>query len=193
AIGKLSASSPTAILVAGDTFDSPRVDKVVVQEAATTFDRAKQADGTPIPVIVIPGNHDPSDCVMLWTGFASALGSGTAVRLVREPEVLQLAEGQLIVEAYPCATRYSPESPWTSRPSLPKKAERALHVILAHGTLQGGPVPEGEMDAYPFTQADLDKLGADYVALGHFHAIYPPWNGNEEVERTYSYSGTHEP
>jgi DNA repair exonuclease SbcCD nuclease subunit len=192
AITRLTAESPDVILIAGDSFESPKVEKAVVHEAARTLDRANNGDGVRIPVVVIPGNHDPSDSDSLWNGFASALAGDSCVRLVRQAEVIELADRRLIVEAYPCPTRYSPESPWTPRLSSPIKSESAIHVLLAHGTLQGGPVPEGESDAYPFTEQDLKSLGADYVALGHFHGIYPPWDG-EEVERTYAYSGTHEP
>src|SRR5262249_40902404 len=66
-------------------------------------------------------------------------------------------------------------------------------VVVAQGIRQGGPVPEGETDAYPFTQAAVDALGADYVALGHFHGVYPPWSGGDECQRTVCYCGTHEP
>jgi DNA repair exonuclease SbcCD nuclease subunit len=189
----LVPESPNAILIAGDTFDSPRVEKAVVEQAASTLDRANNSAGLRIPVVVISGNHDPSDSRELWDAFACALAADSCVHLVREAKVIELVDGRLVVEAYPCATRYSPESPWTPRLTIPQRSASVSHVVLAHGTLQGGPVPEGEMDAYPFTQIDVQDLGADYVALGHFHCIYPPWNGNGAIERTYSYSGTHEP
>jgi hypothetical protein len=54
-------------------------------------------------------------------------------------------------------------------------------------------VPEGESEAYPFVAADAEGLGADYVALGHFHGVYPPWGSGDEIARTVSYCGTHEP
>src|SRR5438094_59123 len=69
----------------------------------------------------------------------------------------------------------------------------ALRVVLAHGTLQGAHVPQVESDAYPFAQADVEGLNADYVALGHYHGLYPPWPGGDECERTICYCGTHEP
>jgi DNA repair exonuclease SbcCD nuclease subunit len=71
--------------------------------------------------------------------------------------------------------------------------EGAVRVVLAHGTLEGGPVPEGESEAYPFLAADAEALGVDYVALGHFHGVYPPWGSGDEIVRTVSYCGTHEP
>jgi hypothetical protein len=54
-------------------------------------------------------------------------------------------------------------------------------------------VPEDDTDAYPFTQADLESLGADYAALGHFHGLYPAWGHDETCQRCFSYCGAHEP
>lgn len=192
AIAALAECSPEVILVAGDVFDGPEVEPGVVQAAARTLDRARKADGEPLPVVVIPGNHDPADAVSLWRTFREALSAGSSVRIVLLPELLRVGDGRLEIEAYPCATRYSPEPPWVPRLEA-KRAEGALRVVLAHGTLEGGPVPEGESEAYPFVAADAEALGVEYVALGHFHGVYPPWGGGDEIERTVSYCGTHEP
>jgi hypothetical protein len=54
-------------------------------------------------------------------------------------------------------------------------------------------VPEDETDAYPFTESDVKSLGANYVALGHFHGVYPAWAAGDECQRDCCYSGTHEP
>jgi DNA repair exonuclease SbcCD nuclease subunit len=190
AIVRLSALNPDAIVIAGDTFDTPQVDQAVIEEAARTLALAKDADGRDIPVLLIPGNHDPADETALWDTFRQFLDA-PATLVVVEPDVISLKEGRLIVEAYPCPTRFSPGPPWDGRLSVSKDSN-AVHVVVAHGTLQGGPVPEGETDAYPFSQADVEALGADYVALGHFHGVYPPWTGGEEIERSYCYCGTHE-
>jgi DNA repair exonuclease SbcCD nuclease subunit len=188
AISRISEQQPDAIVLAGDIFDGPDVESGTVTEAA----RCLQRTGS-IPVIVIPGNHDPAEAVSLWSTFRDALGTATNIRLVLKPEVISLANNRLFVEAYPCTTRYSAEAPWTPRLVLPREIEQAAHVVVAHGTLQGGPVPEGETDAYPFTAEEAEALHADYVALGHFHGVYPPWPGNGEIERTVCYSGTPEP
>ncbi len=187
--------SAEVILVAGDVFDGPEVDTAVVQAVARVFDRARKANGDPLPVVLIPGNHDPADAADLWRTFLAALGEGSSVRLALEPQLLPLCEGRLLVEAYPCATRYSPEPPWVPRLESPAAADGISRVVLAHGTLEGGPVPEGESEAYPFVAKDAEGLGVDYVALGHFHGVYPPWPGGdeEEVIRGVSYCGTHEP
>lgn len=190
---RFSELSPEAILVAGDVFDSPQVDRAVVAQAAKVFNSTKKQNGEPIPVVLIPGNHDPSEAMTLWETFQKHLSAESAVRLVLEPELIHLGNGNLVVEAYPCETRYSAEPPWSKRLDVSKIGNHVIRVVLAHGTLQGGPVPEGESDAYPFTEAEAVSLGADYVALGHFHGVYPAWDGGEEMERSVCYSGTHQP
>ena len=112
--------------------------------------------------------------------------------MAREARTIALADGKLLVEAYPCATRFSGEPPWEQRLPLPAAAPGAVRIVVAHGTLQGGPVPEGESDAYPFSEADLLALRADYVALGHFHSVYPAWGDGETCQRCFCYCGAHE-
>ncbi len=194
AVSLLAEHSPAAIVVAGDTFDAPGVDAAVVREAARALDGAQCKTGTPIPVVVIPGNHDPSEAAPLWSVFQTALGPESQVVLALEPRVTPLLDGKLIIEAYPCETRYSAEAPWAHRLPREEHAAGVVRVVVAHGTLQGGPVPDGESDAFPFSQTDLEELSADYVALGHFHKVYPPWPSKDPlVSRGFCYSGTHEP
>jgi DNA repair exonuclease SbcCD nuclease subunit len=192
AIVTLARHRPDAFVIAGDTFDSPQTEPAVVEEAAKTLCGIRGAEDETIPVIIIPGNHDPADADRLWTIFEESLGPADYVHLAREPRVIELAEGKLSVEAYPCLTRFSAEPPWETRLPAATKRPDAVRVVVAHGTLQGGPIPEGETDAYPFTQAEVDALGADYVALGHFHGLYPPWGDCDECQRSCCYSGTHE-
>jgi DNA repair exonuclease SbcCD nuclease subunit len=191
ALTTLGQLNPEALVIAGDTFDGPHVDLPIVEDAAKSLSRFKNEDGNPISVVIIPGNHDPSEATRLWTAFRRDLG--TCVHLSEQPNVIELAEGKLVVEAYPCATRYSGEPPWEKRLPVPTLADNSVHVVVAHGTLQGGPVPEEDTDAYPFTSSDLEALGANYVALGHFHGIYPAWGDGDECRRGFCYSGTHEP
>jgi exonuclease SbcD len=183
AIAALAAHKPDVLLIAGDTFDSTNPDVAIIEETARCLER-----GGEIPIVIIPGNHDPADSEKLWATFRKTLPS--FAQLVLEPTIIDIGS-ELVIEAYPCLTRFSPAPPWEKR--LKSSARSAARIVLAHGTLQGGPVPEDEGDAYPFTQAEVDGLAADYVALGHFHGVYPPWNGDGEIERSVCYSGTHEP
>ena len=183
-----------AIVVAGDVFDSPNVDSQVVRLAAKTFDSATNSNGDPVPVIIISGNHDPSDSNELWSRFQSALPSNSSVQLALLPKIFNLCEGRLCIEAYPNEYRWSPNSPWHSRLDISGLTPNATRVVVSHGTLQGGKVPIGDSDSYPFTMEDVESLAADYVALGHFHSTYPGWERDDETERrSVSFAGTHEP
>lgn len=188
----LADAGPDLIVIAGDAFDGPNAEPAIIDEAGRSLSALKTESGRAIPVVIIPGNHDPADADRLWTSLEKACGSSN-VHVVREPRIIALAEGKMLVEAYPCATRFSGEPPWEQRLPIPPAAADAVRIVVAHGTLQGGPVPEGETDAYPFGQGDLDSLGADYVALGHFHGVYPAWGDGEGCQRCFCYSGTHEP
>ncbi len=194
ALAAIAEHNPEVVLVAGDVFDGPNVDPAAVQAVARVLDRSRKSNGDPLPMVLIPGNHDPADSADLWRTFLAALGEGSQVYVALQPEVLVRCDGRLLVEAYPCASRYSPEPPWVPRLECPA-AEGVSRVVLAHGTLEGGPVPEGESEAYPFVSADAEGLEVDYVALGHFHGVYPPWPGEavDEAVRAVSYCGTHEP
>jgi DNA repair exonuclease SbcCD nuclease subunit len=192
AVAALGRCQPEVLVVAGDTFDSIDVEPAIIDEAAKTLSSVRE-NGDAIPVVLIPGNHDPADADKLWTAFEACLDGSGNVRLIREPQVIVLAEGKLLVEAYPCLTRYSPGPPWEERLHVARRDPASVRVVVAHGTLQGGPVPEDDTDAYPFTQAELESLGADYAALGHFHGLYPAWGDGDECQRSFSYCGAHEP
>lgn len=192
-IAALARCQPDVLVVAGDTFDSIQVEPAIIDEAAKALSGVRRENGEAVPVVLIPGNHDPADADKLWTTFEACLERSADVRLVRVPKIIELAEGRLLVEAYPCPTRFSAEPPWEERLPVVRGNPASVRVVLAHGTLLGGPVPEDETDAYPFTQAELESLGADYAALGHFHGLYPAWGDGDECQRGFSYCGTHEP
>lgn len=183
-----------AIVVAGDVFDSPYVDPSVVLAAARLLESARDNRGLHVPVVLISGNHDPADATELWRTFCDALSADSTVTVALRPTLVPLASGSLLIEAYPCGSRYSIEPPWAERLELTPQQSNSIRVVVAHGTLQGGPIPGGDSDGFPFTRESADALGADYVALGHFHSIYPRWPyAAEECERPLSYSGTPEP
>src|SRR5437660_6657615 len=67
AIATLACHQPDVFLIAGDTFDSPQTEPAVIAEAAMILCGARNSCGEAIPVVVIPGNHDPADADRLWS------------------------------------------------------------------------------------------------------------------------------
>ncbi|MEO5367402.1 MAG: metallophosphoesterase [Magnetococcus sp. WYHC-3] len=159
------------VVVAGDVFDDNAVGRTALQQAEDALARF-----APLPILLLPGNHDPVTA-------DSALGRLSTldhVHLAKVPEPLDLAG----MRVFPCPllTRHTRDDPaaWVpvrddwSRP----------HVVLAHGTVRefGGSAP---LPNRIHAQSVLDK-GHDYLALGD-------WHGMQEVHPRAWYCGTPEP
>ncbi|MFN3602194.1 MAG: exonuclease SbcCD subunit D [Dietzia sp.] len=155
------------VVVAGDAFEDNAVPRSVVLRAAEVL------AAFPVPVLILPGNHDPLDVssVLRCRDFSSAVDGG-AVTVICDSEPLEVRPGVEVVGV-----------PWTSKRPDPARlpallAELAptdsLRVLLAHGgtdEVYGGDSPSVEA----IRVAELeDAVGAghlDYVALGDRHSV----------------------
>lgn len=158
------------ILVAGDTFEHNAVPRAEVQRVADIL------GGFPGPVYLIPGNHDPLGPGSVWEHGAWA-GHGT-LHVLREPTPLEIPGGVLL--PCPAKSRHSLGDPtaW-----MPPRADNALRIGLAHGTLA---LPHIDDRTFPIPVGAAQARGLDYLALGHWHSTLVADDG-----RT-AYSGTHE-
>jgi len=162
------------VLLAGDTFDCHRLPDELVDRAATVI-RAAQ-----IPVVLLPGNHDPvlPDAVYHRQSFAAAHNLHI-IGLTQDEAVLF---PDLDLEIWGRAHRdYSDMVPFeTVRPRRTR-----WQVATAHGHY----VPLPDRITWPrpswlIGDAELTSTGADYVALGHWNS--PAKVGNGPVEAHYS-------
>ena len=148
-----------ALLVAGDFFDSET-------EAAAARDMVKGifSEAPDVPKFIIPGNHD-----------AGAFPEGADLG----PEVYPL-------NASPFTTGYHRDVeivgfPFVSNSTLRAQLDEYRHpdkplVALVHGTYLGKghmaffqDVRERGEEYFPVYSSDLEDIGANYVALGHYH------------------------
>jgi DNA repair exonuclease SbcCD nuclease subunit len=135
---------------------------------------------SPVPVYVIPGNHDPLVPGSVWDH--PAWGEQGKIRVLRAPEPLEIPGGTL----YPCPVleKHSRKDPtaWID-------AARAdgIRIGLAHGTVEG--MPQVSPD-HPVPRDAAARTGLDYLALGHWHstALYEDPAGTARM----AYAGTHE-
>src|SRR5262245_1638639 len=72
-LATLMQCNPDVILVAGDTFDSPRVNQAIIEEAGQSLAALKNTSGEAVPVVIVPGNHDPADADKLWAEFRDSV------------------------------------------------------------------------------------------------------------------------
>ena len=161
-----------AVLVAGDVFDDNQVGARLLQQA-----RDALAAFAPIPVYLLPGNHDAATpgCAL------SRLQAGDHVFPLLEAAPVPLPKGATL---YPCplTQRHVLSDPTGWLP--PRQPEDAIRVALAHGgVLDFG--AETETPNLIDPEAVISR-GIDYLALGD-------WHGLKQVHPRAWYSGAHEP
>jgi DNA repair exonuclease SbcCD nuclease subunit len=160
------------VVVAGDVLDDNGVGRDTLQ---ATDDALAQFD--PIPVVLLPGNHDAgtADCALL------RLQKSKHVHIAISCEPIKLGGGTL----YPCPllTRHQYDDPAEWIPA--GAVNDGVRVAIAHG----GALDFGAGDCELPNRIDVPRIlskGIDYVALGDWHGTFT-YN-----ERAW-YSGTHEP
>jgi DNA repair exonuclease SbcCD nuclease subunit len=159
-----------AVLVAGDVMDDNGVGRDTLQQ---TDDALAQFD---VPVLLLPGNHDP------------ATPDSALARLAKPKHVhLAVTKAPIHLErmtVYPCPlmTRHQYDDPGAWIPE--RAAGDGVRVALAHG----GALKFGGGDCEVPNRIDVDRMigkGIDYVALGD-------WHGTFKVNDRAYYSGAHE-
>lgn len=159
-----------AVVVAGDVFDDNAVGNDTLQLA-----RDALAAFAPVPVLLLPGNHDAAtpDCVL------RRLAAGAHVRAVLDRERVEV--GGAAFYACPLTRRHERDDPTAWLPA--REATDGIRVAVAHGGVldfsEAGECPN-RIDA----TAVLAK-GFDYLALGD-------WHGLLQLGARVAYSGTPE-
>lgn len=150
-----------ALLIAGDMFESNQIATGLVKEAFAALAACPE-----IPVIILPGNHDPLDgpgCIWQRKPFADPPAHVT-VCVSRDP--VPVADG--IVLPVPITQKVS-----TKDPSLPLVEMAAtvepdkIKIGMTHGALaiEGKHQPSDQ----PIALNAATRAGLDYLALGHWH------------------------
>jgi DNA repair exonuclease SbcCD nuclease subunit len=168
------------ILVAGDVFQHAMPPPALLDEALHLLRDA------PVPLVLIPGNHDPCEPGSIWQQeeLGRRLQHLPHVHLGLEQRPIELADGAALV--FPCAVT-SKNSPDDQTAWIPAgRRGECFRIGLAHGILQGY---DGQEHFENFITAErADLAGLDYLALGDLHSYTQP-DHPAARRRTY-YSGT---
>lgn len=164
------------ILICGDLFDDNAISLV---DAQRVYDMLKDM---PMPVYILPGNHDPFCPGSVWDRTPWNNTHGTSIRVLSKAEPLTPAGG---VTLYPCPVlqKTSREDPTEWIPQNNGKKD-AIRIGIAHGSVMDRQtIPE---DDHPIAPDASERRRLEYLALGHWHTqkIYP--------NRRMAYPGTHE-
>jgi DNA repair exonuclease SbcCD nuclease subunit len=170
------------VVLAGDTFDCHRLPADLLDRAAAVIAAAA------LPVVVLPGNHDPAvpDAVF----HHSALAELTNLHVLGVTHDEAIAFGGLGLEIWGRPHRdYGDMIPF----ERPRPRTTRWQIAVAHGHYV--PMPDRSIRLRPSWLIGDDELAAtaaDYVALGHWNRAVKVGNGG--VVAYYSgspeYAGT---
>ncbi|MFM1814411.1 MAG: hypothetical protein RLZ98_1106 [Pseudomonadota bacterium] len=154
-----ASAGADVVLLAGDTFDSHRQLESVIERAAAVIREFA------LPIVVLPGNHDPAVDEAVYHRPALAKLDNLSVLGVTHNCAVHMPEFDL--EVWGNAHR----DYFDMDPLAEVLARRVRwHVAMAHGHYV--PEPDRSTNARPswlFGDEDIRSTGADYLALGHWN------------------------
>jgi DNA repair exonuclease SbcCD nuclease subunit len=175
------AISADIVLLTGDIFEHNRLKTEILGRTRTVL------EASDLPVVMLPGNHDPLIPGSVWD--RGALGSVDNVHVLGE-DAHTAAFPDFGLEIWGRAhTDYDDVNPLAG---APQRSAR-WHVVAGHGHYAEARTPAGKPGpSWLFTTEDIEATGADYVALGHWNrqirvgsGTVPAWySGSPDYART---------
>ena len=166
--------SADVVLLAGDTFDCHRLPENLLDRAADVIAAAE------LPVVLLPGNHDPAVSDAVFHHRTLATVENLHVLGIADEEAIVFPELDLEIWGRPHRD-YLDMIPFeTVRPRSTR-----WQIAMAHGHYV--PIPDRSTRLRPSWLIGDDELaatGADYVALGHWNRAAKV--GGSEVAAYYS-------
>jgi DNA repair exonuclease SbcCD nuclease subunit len=168
-------SGADVVVLAGDTFDCHRLPPHLLECTAALIANAA------LPVVLLPGNHDPAVDDAVYHHPALAGLENLHVLGITHDEAVVFAA--LDLEIWGRAHRdYGDMIPF----ERPRPRSTRWQIAVAHGHYV--PVPDRTVTLRPswlIGDHELNATGADYIALGH-------WNRPAKVGAAAYYSGSPE-
>lgn len=165
-IGRLVREREAAfVVVAGDVFESNHLDRAIVGRALEAMHEIG------VPVLLLPGNHDPLDPSSIMTSDEFAARAGDHVTVLNDTQPVLVQPGVEVVGA-----------PWHSKKPLHDLASEAAYdqdpatgvtrILVAHGAtaqFRGSEHDPARID-HRRLEAAIDDGRLHYVALGDRHS-----------------------
>jgi DNA repair exonuclease SbcCD nuclease subunit len=157
-LSKARALKADIVMLAGDTFDNHRISTAVLREAGELL------AGAGVPVVLLPGNHDPimPDCLFRRAGLDGL--DSVFVFGVDGLGCAQFPEAQVEIVGFPHIgmSDFLPVR-------VPPNRTQQWQVVMAHGHY----VPPAEWQeqshrSWRISDEQIAATGADYLALGHW-------------------------
>jgi DNA repair exonuclease SbcCD nuclease subunit len=181
-LGAAGEMAADVVILVGDTFDSHRVPAELVERAAAVIAAAR------LPVVILPGNHDPM--------VSDAIYGHGALAQVQNLHVLGVNDADAVVFAHLALEVWGrPHRDYDDMIPFELVRARTTRWMIAMGHGHYEPAPDrsvGPRPSWLIGDAEIAATGADYVALGHWNRAIRVGNG--AVPAYYSgspeYAGT---
>lgn len=167
ALGRVAeAEGCRFMLVCGDAFESNQVDRRTVARALEAL------RGVPVPVYLLPGNHDPLNEASVYRSATFLEGRPPHVHVIESAAPVPVAEGVELVGA-PWLSRRPAVNPIQEALRAPAPAAGVVRVVAGHGAADRFT----PADAAPglIAVADLERAVAEgrahFIALGDRHSL----------------------
>ena len=162
------------LLLAGDTFEHNRLPLDLLARTAAVL------EGAGMPVVILPGNHDPAIPESAFHRGNLARVANVAILGITHEESVQFPA--LDLEVWGRAHRdYGNMAPLES----PRARTRRWLIAMAHGHYEPKPDPATALrPSWLISDDEIAATRADYVALGHWNRAAKVGRG--EVEAYYS-------
>jgi DNA repair exonuclease SbcCD nuclease subunit len=161
------ALAADVLILAGDTFEHNRLPLDLLDQAARLL------EGAGMPVVILPGNHDPAiPDSAFHRGGIGALANVAVLGLTHE-DAVHFPEFDL--EIWGRAHRdYGNMEPLR----FPRPRRTRWQIAMAHGHYEAAPDPAVKLcPSWLISDDEIAATGADYVALGHWNRAVKVGNG----------------
>ena len=181
-IGKLAQECGAQfVVVGGDVFESNQLDRSV---AARMFDALRSC---PVPVVLLPGNHDPLDASSIYDSPAFTAGCPEQVVVIRDQAPITVAPGVEVVGAPWRSKRPGRDLMAEALEQLTPAPEGTIRIGLGHGAVSTLD-PNRESSA----TIEVDSLAAAIAEKKVHVVILGDRHGTYEVAPRVWYPGTPE-
>lgn len=154
-IGLAQKENVDIILISGDLFEHSYIRKSTINHINDKFKQIEK-----IRVFIVPGNHDP---LVVDSYYKTCEWSQNVTILGEHAPSVMLESAGACIHGAGFRSFYEKESLVSSVSSA---NGNFINILLIHGTVD---LKLDSGNYNPMTCEELDALGMDYIALGHFH------------------------